>query len=79
LVHNVDVVRFDPRLIGMVRANATPALPAQKLVNLVAAMDVSRIILDGCLSIDDALMFQEAGATYGQGPVFGEFSLTQPH
>lgn len=79
LVHNVDVVRFDPRLIGMVRANVIPALPAQKLVNLVAAMDVSRIILDGCLSIDDALMFQEAGATYGQGPAFGEFSLTQPH
>ena len=79
LVHNVDVVRFDPRLIGMVRAKVILALPAQKLVQLVAAMDVSRIILDGCLSIDDALMFQEAGATYGQGPAFGEFSLTQPH
>lgn len=79
LVHNVDVVRFDPRLIGMVRANVLPALPAQKLVNLVAAMDISRIILDGCLSIDDAMMFQEAGATHGQGPIFGEFSLTQPH
>jgi EAL domain-containing protein (putative c-di-GMP-specific phosphodiesterase class I) len=79
LVHNVDVVRFDPRLIGMVRANVIPALAAQKLVQLVAAMDISRIILDGCLSINDALMFQEAGATYGQGPAFGEFSLTQPH
>jgi EAL domain-containing protein (putative c-di-GMP-specific phosphodiesterase class I) len=79
LVHNVDVVRFDPRLIGMVRANVIPALPAQKLVQLVAAMNLSRIIIDGCLSSDDALMFQEAGATYGQGPVFGEFSLTQPH
>ncbi|MFN3620197.1 hypothetical protein [Sphingorhabdus sp.] len=79
LVHHVDVVRFDPRLIGMVRANVIPALPAQKLVNLVAAMGIKRIILDGCLSIDDAMMFQEAGATHGQGPVFGEFSLTQPH
>lgn len=79
LVHNVDVVRFDPRLIGMLRANVIPALPAQKLVNLVAAMGISRIILDGCLVIDDAMMFQEAGATHGQGPVFGEFSLTQPH
>lgn len=79
LVHNVDIVRFDPRLIGMLRANVIPALPAQKLVNLVAAMGISRIILDGCLVIDDAMMFQEAGATYGQGPVFGEFSLTQPH
>jgi EAL domain-containing protein (putative c-di-GMP-specific phosphodiesterase class I) len=79
LVHHVDIVRFDPRLIGMVRANVIPALPAQKLVNLVAAMGIPRIILDGCLSIDDATMFQEAGATHGQGPVFGEFSLTQPH
>ncbi len=79
LVHNVDVVRIDPRLIGMLRANVLPALPAQKLVNLVAAMGISRIILDGCLSIDDATMFQEVGATHGQGPVFGEFSLTQPH
>jgi len=78
LVHNVDVIRFDPRLIGMVRANVIPALPAQKLVQLVAAMNISRIILDGCLSRDDALMFQEVGATYGQGPAFGEFSLTQP-
>jgi hypothetical protein len=59
----------------MVRANATPALPAQKLVNLVAAMDVSRILLDGGLSIDDA----GVRATYGQGPAFGEFSLTPPH
>lgn len=79
LVHNVDVVRFDARLIGMVRAHVIPALPAQKLVNLVASMGISRIILDGNLSIDDAVMFQEAGATHGQGPVFGEFSLTQPH
>lgn len=78
LVHNVDVVRFDPRFIGMVRANVIPALPAQKLVNFVAAMGISRIILDGCLSVDDARLFQEAGATYGQGPAFGEFSLTQP-
>lgn len=79
LVHHVDVVRFDPRLIGMVRANVIPALPAQKLVNLVAAMGIGRIILDGCISVEDAMMFQEAGATHGQGPVFGEFSLTQPH
>jgi EAL domain-containing protein (putative c-di-GMP-specific phosphodiesterase class I) len=79
LVHNVDVVRFDPRLIGMVRAHVIPALPAQKLVNLVASMGISRIIVDGSLLIDDAIMFQEAGATHGQGPVFGEFSLTQPH
>jgi EAL domain-containing protein (putative c-di-GMP-specific phosphodiesterase class I) len=79
LVHNVDVVRFDARLIGMVRAHVIPVLPAQKLVQLVAAMNISRIILDGCLSRDDALMFQEAGATYGQGPAFGEFRLTQPH
>lgn len=78
LVHDVDVVRFDPRLIGMLRANVIPALPAQRLVNLVAAMDISRIIIDGCLSTDDAMMFQEAGATHGQGPVFGEFSITQP-
>lgn len=78
LVHNVDVVRFDPRFIGMVRATVIPALPAQKLVNFVAAMGISRIILDGCLSVDDARLFQEAGATYGQGPAFGEFSLTQP-
>ena len=78
LVHDVDVVRFDARLIGMLRANVIPTLPAQKLVNLVAAMGISRIILDGCLSIDDAMVFQEAGATHGQGPVFGEFSLTQP-
>ena len=79
LVHNVDVVRFDPRLIGMVRAEIISPLPAQKLVQLVAAMGISRIILDGCLSVDDARLFQEAGATYGQGPAFGEFSLTQPH
>ncbi len=79
LVHNVDVVRFDPRLIGMVRAHVIPALPAQKLVNLVASMGISRIIVDGSLLLDDAIMFQEAGATHGQGPVFGEFSLTQPH
>ncbi|MES2783107.1 MAG: hypothetical protein V4657_09945 [Pseudomonadota bacterium] len=79
LVHNVDVVRFDPRLTGMVRAGVIPALPAQKLVNLVAAMGISRIILDGCQSIDDGILFQEAGATHGQGSVFGEFSLTQPH
>ena len=79
LVHNVDVVRFDPRLIGMVRAHVIPVSPAQKLVNLVASMGISRILVDGCLSIDDAMMFQEAGATHGQGPVFGEFSLTQPH
>lgn len=78
LVHNVDIVRFDPRLIGMVRANVISGLPAQKLVKLVAAMDISRIILDGCLSMDDAMLLQEAGATHGQGPVFGEFSLTQP-
>lgn len=79
LVHNVDVVRLDPRLIGMQRANVIPALPAQKLVNLVAAMGTARIILDGCLSMDDANLFQDAGATHGQGPVFGEFSHTQPH
>ena len=79
LVHNVDVVRFDPRLIGMVRANVIPPLPAQKLVQLVVAMGISRIILDGCLSTDDAQLFQEAGATHGQGTAFGEFSLTQPH
>lgn len=79
LVHDVDVVRFDQRLIGMLRANVIPALPTQKLVSFVAAMGISRIILDGCQSIDDAMMFQDAGATHGQGPVFGEFSLTQPH
>jgi EAL domain-containing protein (putative c-di-GMP-specific phosphodiesterase class I) len=79
LVHNVDVVRFDPRLIGMVRANVIPPLPAQKLVQLVVAMGISHIILDGCLSVDDARLFLEAGATHGQGPAFGEFSLTQPH
>jgi hypothetical protein len=38
-------------------------------------MDVSRILLDGGLSIDDA----GVRATYGQGPAFGEFSLTPPH
>lgn len=79
LVHNVDAVRFDQRLIGMVRAHVVPALPAQKLVNLVAAMGITRIILDGCLSVEDTMMFLDAGATHGQGPVFGEFSLTQPH
>jgi EAL domain-containing protein (putative c-di-GMP-specific phosphodiesterase class I) len=79
LVHHVDAVRFDQRLVGMLRANVIPALPAQKLVNLVAAMDITRIIIDGCLSPDDAILFQEAGATHGQGPAFGEFSLTQPH
>lgn len=79
LVQNVDVIRFDPRLIGMVHANVISALPAQKLVQLMAAMNISRIIMDACLSRDDALMFQEAGASYGQGPPFGEFSLTQPY
>ena len=78
LVHHVDIVRFDPRLIGMLRANVIPVLPAQKLVGLVASMGIARIILDGCRSVDDAMMFQEAGVTHGQGPVFGEFSVTQP-
>jgi hypothetical protein len=54
-------------------------LPPQKLVQLVAGMNMSRIILDDCLSIDDALMFQEAGATHGQGSDFVEFSRTQLH
>jgi hypothetical protein len=59
----------------MVRANATPALPAQKLVNLVAAMDVSRILLDGGLSIDDA----GVRGNLWPSQAFGEFSLTPPH
>lgn len=78
LVHQVDLVRIDPRLVGMLRANVIPSLPAQKLVNLVAAMNIPRIIVDGCINMEDALLFQEAGATHGQGPIFGEFHLTNP-
>jgi EAL domain-containing protein (putative c-di-GMP-specific phosphodiesterase class I) len=41
-------------------------------------MGIPRIIIDGCQSIEDAEMFQEAGATHGQGSVFGEFHFSQP-
>ena len=78
LVYHVDVVRIDPRLISMLKANVIAPQPAQKLVNLVAAMGIPRIIIDGCQSIEDAEMFQAAGATHGQGPVFGECHFTQP-
>lgn len=78
LVHNVDLVRIDQRLVSMLRANVIPSLPAQKLVNFVASMNISRIIVDGCISMEDATLFQEAGATHGQGAVFGEFHLTNP-
>lgn len=78
LVHHVDLVRIDPRLIGMLRANVIPASPAQKLVNFIASMDIPRIIVDGCISMEDAKLFQDAGATHGQGAVFGEFHLTNP-
>lgn len=78
LVYHVDVVRIDPRLISMLKANVIAPQPAQKLVNLVAAMGIPRIIIDGCQSVDDAELFQAAGATHGQGSVFGEFHFTQP-
>lgn len=78
LVYHVDVVRIDPRLVGMLKANVIAPQPAQKLVNLVAAMGIPRIIIDGCQSIEDAELFQQAGATHGQGSVFGEFHFTQP-
>jgi len=78
LVYHVDVVRIDPRLVGMLKANVIAPQPAQKLVNLVAAMGIPRIIIDGCQSIEDAELFQAAGATHGQGSVFGEFHFTQP-
>lgn len=78
LVYHVDVVRIDPRLVSMLKANVIAPQPAQKLVNLVAAMDIPRIIIDGCQSIEDAEMFHAAGATHGQGSVFGEFHFTQP-
>lgn len=78
LVHHVDLVRIDPRLVSMLRANVIPSLPAQKLVNFIASMNITRIIVDGCISMEDATMFQEARATHGQGSVFGEFHLTNP-
>lgn len=78
LVHHVDLVRIDQRLVSMLRANVIPSLPAQKLVNFVASMNIPRIIIDGCISMEDATLFQEAGATHGQGAVFGEFHLTNP-
>lgn len=78
LVYHVDIVRIDPRLMSMLKAHVIAPQPAQKLVNLVAAMGIPRIIIDGCQSIGDAEMFQEAGATHGQGPVFGEFQFTHP-
>jgi EAL domain-containing protein (putative c-di-GMP-specific phosphodiesterase class I) len=77
-VHHVDLVRIDPRLVSMLRANVIPPLPAQKLVNFVASMNIPRILVDGCMSMDDAKLFQDAGATHGQGAVFGEFHLTNP-
>lgn len=78
LVHHVDLVRIDPRLVSMLRANVIPPLPAQKLVNFVASMNIPRILVDGCISMDDAKLLQDAGATHGQGAVFGEFHLTNP-
>lgn len=78
LVYRVDVVRIDPRLVSMLKANVIAPQPAQKMVNLVAAMGIPRIIIDGCQSMEDAELFQAAGATHGQGPVFGEFHFTQP-
>lgn len=78
LVHHVDLVRIDPRLVSMLRANVIPTLAAQKLVRLVASMNIPRIIVDGCIDMNDAHFFQETGATHGQGPVFGEFHLTNP-
>lgn len=78
LVHHVDLVRIDPRLASMLRANVIPQLPAQKLVNFVASMNIPRIIVDGCIGMDDAMLFQNAGATHGQGAIFGEFHLTNP-
>jgi EAL domain-containing protein (putative c-di-GMP-specific phosphodiesterase class I) len=71
-------VGIDPRLVSMLRANVIPPLPAQKLVNFVASMNIPRILVDGCMSMDDAKLFQDAGATHGQGAVFGEFHLTNP-
>jgi hypothetical protein len=62
----------------MFKANVVAPQPTQKLVNLVAAMGIPRIITDGCQSIEDAEMFQEAGSTHRQGSAFGEFHFTQP-
>lgn len=78
LVHHLDLVRIDPRLVSMLRANVIPTLAAQKLVDFVAAMNIPRIIVDGCMSTEDSQLFQDAGATHGQGAVFGEFHLTNP-
>lgn len=78
LVHHVDIVRIDPRLMSMLKAQVIAPQLALKLVNLVAAMGIPRIIIDGCQSTEDAKMFREAGATHGQGSVFGEFHFTHP-
>ncbi len=78
LVHHVDLVRIDSRLVSMLRANVIPVDAAQSLVQFVASMDIPRIIVDGCMGMEDAKLFQDAGATHGQGPVFGEFHLTNP-
>jgi len=78
LVHHVDLVRIDPRLVSMLRANVIPPFAAQKLVDFVASMNIPRIIVDGCMGLEDAKLFQDAGATHGQGGVFGEFHLTNP-
>jgi EAL domain-containing protein (putative c-di-GMP-specific phosphodiesterase class I) len=78
LVHHVDLVRIDPLLVSMLRANVIPPFAAQKLVDFVASMNIPRIIVDGCMGLEDAKLFQDAGATHGQGAVFGEFHLTNP-
>lgn len=78
LVHHVDIVRIDPRLMNMLKAHVIAPQLARKLVDFVAAMGIPRIIIDGCQSIEDAQMFREAGATHGQGSVFGDFHFTHP-